>query len=100
MSGKQRAIRLTKLLRNRDPPVPAALCTSITRIPFFCAGMTRDGHIHFEEFVSIVRSKAATGVLFHGEKVNWCLNSFFGVGDTIGFQVGWTKGCTLPHDHE
>lgn len=60
--------------------------------------MTRDGHIHFEEFVSIVRSKAATGVLFHDEKVNWCLNSFFGVGDTIGFQVGCAKGSTLPRD--
>jgi hypothetical protein len=55
-------------------------------------GLERDEHIHFEEFVSIIRSKAATGTIFHGEKTSWCLDSFFGVGDTIGFQVDTIKG--------
>ena len=32
---------------------------------FAALGVNKDGHIHFEEFVTIVRSKAATGTLFH-----------------------------------
>jgi hypothetical protein len=59
---------------------------------FTALGLQRDGHVHFEEFVSIIRSRAATGTLFHVENGNWCLNSFFGVGDKIGFQVDTIKG--------
>jgi Ca2+-binding EF-hand superfamily protein len=59
---------------------------------FLALGLKQDEEIHFEEYVSIIRSKAATGIIFHVEKKHWNLNSFFGVGDTIGFQVDTIKG--------
>jgi len=55
-------------------------------------GLEEGESIHFEEFVLLIRSRAATGTLFHGEKSDWCLNSFFGVGDTIGFSVDTVAG--------
>jgi len=58
-------------------------------------GIKEGESIHFEEFVSLIRSRAATGTLFHRGKLDWRLNSFFGVGDTIGFSIDTVNGTAV-----
>jgi Ca2+-binding EF-hand superfamily protein len=58
-------------------------------------GVEEGGSIHFEEFVLLIRSRAATGTLFHSGKLDWRLNSHFGVGDTIGFSIDTVNGTAV-----